>query len=116
MELDKNSAMRCPTLAELPGPLETRTGWPWTEESERVPDLMPDGKPWPRISVVTPLLNQRPFIEETIRSILLQGYPDIEHIIIDGGSNDGSLELINRYSTWVKCVVQKGEGQSAAVN
>ena len=111
-----NSGMRCPTLAELPRPLETRTSWPWMEESERIPDSMPDGKPWPRISVVTPLLNQRPFIEETIRSILLQGYPDIEHIIVDGGSTDGSLELIERYSPWVRCIVQEGEGQSAAVN
>ena len=108
--------MPSPTLAELPKPPANKTGWPWTEESERVPDSMPDGKPWPKVSVVTPHLNQRPFIEETIRSILLQGYPDIEHIVIDGGSTDGSLELIEQYSPWVKCVVQKGEGQSAAVN
>ncbi|MGD0345838.1 MAG: glycosyltransferase family 2 protein [Terracidiphilus sp.] len=77
---------------------------------------MPDGRPWPKISIVTPLLNQQPFIEETIRSILLQGYPDVEHIVIDGGSTDGSLEVIEQYSSWVKCVVRKGEGQSAAVN
>jgi glycosyltransferase involved in cell wall biosynthesis len=77
---------------------------------------MPDGKPWPKISIVTPALNQRPFIEETIRSILLQGYPEIEYIIIDGGSTDGSLELIAQYSPWVRCVVEKGEGQSAAAN
>lgn len=108
--------MRCPDLAELPVPLETRTGWPWREKPQRVPDLMPDGNPWPKISIVTPLLNQRQFIEETIRSILLQGYPDIEHIIVDGGSTDGSLEVIERYSLWVKCVIQKGEGQSGAVN
>jgi glycosyltransferase involved in cell wall biosynthesis len=77
---------------------------------------MPGGQPWPKISIVTPALNQRPFIEETIRSILLQGYPEIEHIIVDGGSTDGSLELIAQYSPWVRCVVEKGEGQSAAAN
>jgi glycosyltransferase involved in cell wall biosynthesis len=77
---------------------------------------MPDGKPWPRISIVTPLLNQKPFIEETIRSILLQGCPDIEHIVVDGGSTDGSLAVVEKYSSWVRCVVRKGEGQSAAVN
>jgi glycosyltransferase involved in cell wall biosynthesis len=77
---------------------------------------MPDGKPWPKISIVTPHLNQRPFIEETIRSILLQGYPEIEHIIIDGGSSDGSLELIAQYSPWVRCIIETGEGQSAAAN
>jgi glycosyltransferase involved in cell wall biosynthesis len=108
--------MRCPTVDELPAPESTKTGWPWTRESDRVPCLMPDGKPWPRISIVTPLLNQKPFIEETIRSILLQGYPDVEHIVIDGGSTDGSLDAIERYSAWVKCAVHKGEGQSAAVN
>jgi glycosyltransferase involved in cell wall biosynthesis len=108
--------MQCPSLAELPKAPAEKTGWPWNEESTRLPDTMPDGKPWPKISIVTPHLNQRPFIEETIRSILLQGYPEIEHIIIDGGSTDGSLELIAQYSPWVRCVVEKGEGQSAAAN
>jgi glycosyltransferase involved in cell wall biosynthesis len=114
--MTKGSMMQCPSLAELPEPPANRRGWPWTEESARVPETMPGGKPWPKISIVTPHLNQQPFIEETIRSILLQGYPDIEHIIVDGGSTDGSLDLIERYSPWVKCIVQKGEGQSAAVN
>jgi glycosyltransferase involved in cell wall biosynthesis len=108
--------MQCPTLADLPKPPANKEGWPWIEESERLPGAMPDGKPWPKISIVTPLLNQKLFIEETIRSILLQGYPDIEHIVIDGGSTDGSLAVIEQYASWVKCVVRKGEGQSAAVN
>lgn len=108
--------MQCPSLAELPEAPAEKTGWPWTEESTRLQDTMPDGKPWPKISIVTPHLNQRPFIEETIRSILLQGYPEVEHIIIDGGSTDGSLELIAQYAPWVRCVVEKGEGQSAAAN
>lgn len=108
--------MRCPTLAELPKPPAGKTGWPWTEESERLPNVMLDGKPWPTISIVTPLLNQKPFIEETIRSILLQGYPDVEHIVVDGGSTDGSLEVLEQYSPWVKYIVRKAEGQSAALN
>lgn len=112
----KDKTMRCPTLAALPESPVNKTGWPWTEESERLPDTMPDGKRWPRISIVTPLLNQKAFIEETIRSILLQGYPEIEHMIVDGGSTDGSLAVIEHYSPWVKCVVREGEGQSAAVN
>lgn len=108
--------MQCPTLAELPKPQTDRPGWPWTEESTRLPATMSDGKPWPKITVVTPHLNQGAFVEETIRSVLLQGYPNIEYILVDGGSTDGSLKLISSYSPWIKCLVHKGEGQSASLN
>src|SRR5262245_47037233 len=109
--------MQCPKLAELPAPSPGKTGWPWTEESERLPDQMPDGCPWPLISVVTPSLNQGKFIEETIRSVLLQGYPELEYIIIDGGSNDGSVEIIKKYSPWITYWVSEPDGgQSEAIN
>jgi glycosyltransferase involved in cell wall biosynthesis len=112
----RRKKMRCPTLAELPEPPTDKSGWPWTEESRQLPDLMPNQKPWPKVSVVTPVYNQESFIEETIRSVLLQGYPDYEHIIINDGSTDGSLAVVAKYSPWVTCITQRNAGQSAALN
>lgn len=104
-------------LAELPPAPPGKTGWPWTEESKPLPPTMPNGDPWPRISIVTPSYNQGQFIEETIRSILLQNYPDIEIIIIDGRSTDKTLEIIGKYKQWIAyCISEKDNGQSQALN
>jgi glycosyltransferase involved in cell wall biosynthesis len=78
---------------------------------------MPDGSPWPRVSIVTPSFNQGQFLEETIRSVLLQGYPDLEYIIMDGGSTDDSVKIIKRYESRLKFWVSgKDNGQSDAIN
>jgi len=72
---------------------------------------------YPRISVVTPSLNQGSFIEETIQSILNQTYTNFEYIIIDGGSTDGSVNLIKRYEDkltyWIS---EPDKGQADAIN
>jgi cellulose synthase/poly-beta-1,6-N-acetylglucosamine synthase-like glycosyltransferase len=81
-------------LNQLPAPPFNKTGWPWTEVSPALPVKMDDGSPWPKISIVTPSLNHGQFIEETIRSILLQDYPNLECIIIDAGSKDNTFHII----------------------
>ena len=109
--------MRCPPLNELPPPPPGKTGWPWTEESAPLPDHMPDGNAWPRITVVTPSFNQGQFVEETIRSILLQGYPNLEYLILDGASTDNSVEVIKKYAPWLSYWVSEPDrGQSHAIN
>jgi glycosyltransferase involved in cell wall biosynthesis len=109
--------MRCPTLAELPPSPPGKTGWPWTEETPQLPEKMPNGHKWPLISIVTPSYNQSEFLEETIRSVLLQGYPNLEYRVMDGGSTDGSLEIIQRYEKWItQWVSEPDGGQAAAIN
>ncbi|MEO8614652.1 MAG: glycosyltransferase family 2 protein [Luteolibacter sp.] len=105
------------SIEDLPKPPPDRHGWPWDQATPPLPPLMTDGSQWPKISIVTPSYNQGQYIEETIRSILLQGYPNLEFHIIDGGSTDNTLEIIRKYEPWVSSWVSEDDrGQSDAIN
>ena len=93
--------IRYPDLSELPAPPEGTGGWPWIVNSQPWIQVMPDGELWPKITLVTPSYNQAQYLECTIRSVLLQGYPNLEYIVIDGKSQDGSAKLIQKYEPWL---------------
>jgi glycosyltransferase involved in cell wall biosynthesis len=69
-----------------------------------------------KISIVTPSFNQAQFIEQTIQSVLAQNYPHLEHLVIDGGSTDGTLAILRRYEHSLKWVSEPDEGQTQAIN
>ncbi|MGM7719638.1 glycosyltransferase family 2 protein [Metabacillus sp. Hm71] len=73
----------------------------------------------PLVSIITPSFNQVKFIEETIKSVLNQDYPNIEHIVVDGGSTDGTLKILKEYSQFhnhFRYISEPDRGQSHAIN
>lgn len=90
-------------IGELPAPLRTPVFPDWWPAAPAA--VAPAGEGVPRITVITPSFNQAPFLEATLRSVLSQGYPNLDYIVVDGGSRDGSVEIIKRYaahlSSWV---------------
>lgn len=102
-------------LDDLPSPPAGRNGWPWHE----VPNLEQADSyaSGPRFSVIVPSYNQGRYIEETLRSLLLQGCPELQVIVIDGGSTDETVNVLKRYSPWLSYWISEPDrGQSHALN
>ncbi len=70
----------------------------------------------PSLSIITPSFNQVGFIEQTIRSVVDEGYPELEYLVMDGGSTDGTVQLLERYDDRLRWVSRPDGGQAAALN
>ncbi|MBF0538169.1 MAG: glycosyltransferase [Nitrospirae bacterium] len=82
---------------------------------DKTRDIRHSSSPLPRISVITPTLNQGRYIEHTIQSVIAQDYPNFEHIVIDGGSTDNTLDVLRKYPH-LKWISEKDNGQADALN
>jgi glycosyltransferase involved in cell wall biosynthesis len=81
------------------------------------PSVIADGAMLPRISIVTPSYNRAALIEETIRSVLSQNYPNLEYVVIDGGSQDNTVDILRKYVAGIAFwASEPDEGQADAIN
>jgi glycosyltransferase involved in cell wall biosynthesis len=102
-------------IGHLSKPSSDLSAFPYTVQTS--PALYTTRSNWPKITIVTPSYNQAAFLEQTIRSVVLQNYPNLEYIVIDGGSTDGSVEILEKYSPWISYwQSEKDEGQGQAIN
>lgn len=93
------------------------SSWPWNAPEDPIGITSTDAETLPRLTIVTPSYNQAAFLEATLRSVLLQNYPNLEYIVIDGGSTDGSVEIIRRYQDRIAYWVSEPDnGQCHAIN
>jgi glycosyltransferase involved in cell wall biosynthesis len=120
-----NQGVTCPLLKvafdntgllnQLPVAPAGKHGWPWTNQVDTT--LYDKNLQWPKITIVTPSYNQGIFIEQTIRAVLLQNYPNLEYIIMDGGSTDETVAIIEKYKPWLSYwQSKKDKGQGNAIN
>jgi len=92
--------------------------WPFdAREVSPMPAILPGEKPWPKITLVTPSFNQGKYIEQTILSVLNQGYPNLEYIVVDGVSTDQTHSILDRYRDRIsRVIIEKDKGQADAIN
>ncbi len=104
-------------MAEVPLPATHRL-YGWTAGAAvAVPERFCSDPERPLFSIVIPTLNQGPFIEDTLLSILWQGYDNVEIIVVDGGSTDDTPAVLERYRPWISVLISEPDrGQSDAIN
>jgi glycosyltransferase involved in cell wall biosynthesis len=103
------------TTTMLVPPISPRLNWPFVDDDKA--DRPAQNAALPRITIVTPSYNQGAFIEATIRSILLQGYPNLQYIVADGGSTDDTREVLEHYRSAISTVIiEPDKGQADAIN
>ena len=94
-----------------------KIGWVWQKTLTAEKKIKSAQISYPKITIVTPSYNQGKFLEETIRSVILQGYENLEYFVIDGGSTDNSLEIIHKYQDYLTYwVSEPDKGQAEAIN
>lgn len=87
---------------------------PWSVDGFCLPEGISE---WPRISIITPSYNQASYLGENIRSILHQNYPNIQFIVVDGDSTDGSREILESYREQIDhLIIEPDDGQTQAIN
>ena len=102
--------------SELPAAPAATADFPWPCAPELDSPIRAAGC-WPRITVATPSFNQGCYLEAAIRSVLSQNYPNLEYIVIDGGSGDESIEILRKYSPWLSYWCSESDrGQAHALN
>ncbi|QOV90174.1 glycosyltransferase family 2 protein [Humisphaera borealis] len=99
----------------------SREGTAWPYDSFRIGDafnaLKDPSVEWPTITVITPSFNQAAYVEETLLSILNQEYPRLQYIVVDGGSTDGTCEILERYRSRIDIlIIEPDKGQTDAIN
>lgn len=102
-------------LNKLPKVEISKVGWPWNLETKS--NIFESANLWPKLSIVIPSYNQGEYMEECLRSVLLQNYPNLEIIVIDGGSSDKTISILEKYSPWISYwQSKKDKGQGNAIN
>jgi len=104
-----------PNDQSFPQPTSNNDDWPWRFEDSSKRDNSTEIE-WPRITVVTPSFNQARYLEATLRSVILQDYPNLEYLVLDGGSTDTSVDIIKKYEAYITYWhSRKDSGQADAI-